>query len=68
MSEIQLAYDSAKRCATLTFPNGRQLRVAGVTEEQAKAFRDKHGAEFQKRDCCLHTIDGQFTREQSHGE
>ncbi len=67
-NEIALAYDAGKRRAVLTFPNGRTLAVDNVSEEQAKAFRDKHGAEFQKRDCCLHTVDGQFTREEHHGE
>jgi len=66
--EIELAYDAGQRRAVLTFPGGRTLAIGNVTEEQAKAFRDKHGAEFQKRDCCLHTVDGQFTREQPHGE
>ena len=65
-NEIQLAYDAEKRRGVLTFPNGRTLAVTNVTEDQAKAFRDKHGAEFQKRDCCLHTADGTFTRDESH--
>lgn len=66
--EIELAYDAGKRRAVLTFPNGRTLGIGNVTEDQANEFRDKHGAEFQKRDCCLHSVDGQFTREESHGE
>ncbi len=60
---IQLEYDATARRALLTFPNGRTLAISNVSEEQAKGFRDKHGAEFQKRDCCLHSVDGEFTRE-----
>lgn len=63
MSEIKLDYDAVQKRGVLTFPNGRTLAIGGVTEEQAKAFRDKHGAEFQRRDCILHTVDGHFTRE-----
>lgn len=65
-TEIQMAYSESKRTAVLTFPNGRPLKLSNVTKEQAEAFRDKHGAEFQKRDCCLHTADGTFTRDESH--
>lgn len=64
MSEsIQLSYDAAAKRGVLTFPNGRTLAIGNVTEEQAKAFRDRHAPEFAKRDCCFHTIDGSFTRE-----
>lgn len=63
MTEIKLDYDAASRKATLTFPNGRTLGVGNVTEEQANAFRDRHAAEFMKRDCCLHSVDGAFTRD-----
>lgn len=62
MSEIKLDYDAAKRSGTLTFPNGRVLTVGNVTEEQFKTFSERHGAEFQKRDCILHTVEGHFTR------
>lgn len=64
MSEvIQLDYDAAARRAVLTFPNGRTLAISNVSEEQAKGFRERHAPEFQKRDCCLHSVDGEFTRE-----
>jgi len=63
MSEIKLDYDAAARRAVLTFPNGRTLTLGNVTEEQAKAFRERHAPEFQKRDCCLQTVDGTFTRD-----
>lgn len=63
MSEIRLDYDAEQKRGVLTFPNGRTLALRGVTEEQAKIFRDKHGAEFQKRDCVLHTVDGHITRD-----
>lgn len=54
-NEIELAYDAGKSRAVLTFPNGRTLAVGNVTEAQAKAFKEKHAAEFQRRDCVLHT-------------
>jgi len=62
-NEISLAYDAGARRAVLTFPNGRQLTVSNVSAEQAEDFRKRHGAEFQKRDCALQTVDGTFTRE-----
>jgi hypothetical protein len=63
MSEIQMSYDATEKRAVLTFPNGRTLSIGNVTEEQAKAFKERHAAEFMKRDCCLHTVDGSFTRD-----
>jgi len=60
---IELSYDAKERRAVLTFPNGRTLTLGNVTEEHAKAFRERHAAEFQKRDCCLYTVDGTFTRD-----
>lgn len=61
-SEIELAYDGEKKRAVLTFPNGRQLGIGNVTQEQAQTFKERHAAEFMKRDCCLHTVEGAFTR------
>lgn len=63
MSEIKQDYDAAKRSGTLTFPNGRILTVGNVTAEQFKTFCERNGAEFQKRDCILHTAEGHFTRD-----
>jgi len=63
MSEIKLEYDAAQKRGVLTFPNGRTLSVGNVTEEQFKTFSARHGAEFQKRDCILHTGEGAFTRD-----
>lgn len=68
MTEIAMVYDASAKRAVLTFPGGRTLAIKDVTEEQAKAFRDKHGAEFQKRDCRLSSIDGLMTRESPNGE
>ena len=65
-NEIVMVYSESKRTAILTFSNGRPLKLSNVTKEQAEAFRDKHCAEFQKRDCILHTTDGLFTRDESH--
>jgi hypothetical protein len=64
---ISMSYDAAEKRAILTFPNGRQLALQGVTQEQAETFKAKHGAEFQRRDCCLSTVDGAFTRENGDG-
>lgn len=58
-----MTYDAAAKRAVITFPNGRTLAVGNVTEEQAKAFKERHAAEFMKRDCCLQTVDGAFTRD-----
>lgn len=55
-------YDTAKKSGVLTFPNGRTLSVGNVTEAQFKSFCERHGAEFQKRDCILYTGEGAFTR------
>lgn len=63
MSEIKQDYDAAKRSGVLTFPNGRTLSICNVTPEQFKTFCERNGAEFQKRDCILHTVDGHFTRD-----
>jgi hypothetical protein len=61
-TEIQMVYDAEAKRAVLTFANGKTLTVGGVTEDQARGFKEKHAAEFARRDCCLSTVDGQFTR------
>jgi hypothetical protein len=63
-----MVYDAAKKRAVLTFPNGRELAIADVTEEQANTFLERHASEFARRDCCLTSVDGQFTRSGEHGE
>jgi hypothetical protein len=65
MDEPQLTYDAAEQRAVITFPNGHALRVRGVTKEQANAFFEKHAAEFEKRNCVLHTSACFETREGS---
>lgn len=67
MPEISLDYDADAKRAVLTFPNGRTLAISNVTEEKAREFLAKHAGEFQKRDCCLTSVDGQFTREAANG-
>ena len=67
MSEIDLDYNEERQQAVLTFPGGRQLKLSGVSKEKAEAFRDKHGAEFQRRDCVLTTSGVVVTREGGHG-
>lgn len=64
---IELEYNADDKRAVLTFPGGRQLKLSGVTREKAEAFRDKHGAEFQRRDCCLTTSGVIVTREGGNG-
>ena len=61
---IQMTYDAKTRRAVYTFKNGRTLGVSNVSEEQARRFLERDAPEFEKRDCCLHSIDGQFTREE----
>ncbi len=63
---IQLEYDEARREGTLTFPNGRSLTIANVSREQAQKFLERHGAEFQARDCIL-TTDGTVLRRDANG-
>lgn len=66
MSEaIELSYDAAGKRAVITFPNGRTLSIGNVTEEQAKTFKERHAPEFMKRDCCLQSAGGVFTRDES---
>jgi hypothetical protein len=64
--DVKLAYDADRRRAVLTFPNGRTLAVGNVTQAQAQSFLQRNSAEFMKRDCCLHTVDGTFTRDGEH--
>jgi hypothetical protein len=63
MSEMKQDYDAAQKRGVLTFPNGRTLSIGNVTKDQFSIFCDQHAAEFQKRDCCLQTVDGTFTRD-----
>jgi hypothetical protein len=68
MSEkIEVTYDEAKQRAVLKFPGGRELALGNVTRAEADAFAAKHGAEFQKRDCVLHTAGEVMTRGGDHG-
>lgn len=65
--EIPMTYDEGARTAVLTFAKGRQLKLTNISAQKAQAFREKHAAEFQQRDCCLSSIDGVVTREQGNG-
>ncbi|MGD9512102.1 MAG: hypothetical protein AB7X49_26555 [Geminicoccaceae bacterium] len=67
MNDISMDYNADKRRALITFPNGRTLTVSDISEEKAREFLTKHAGEFQKRDCCLTSVDGQFTRETANG-
>jgi hypothetical protein len=70
MSEktVELDYDASARKATLTFPNGRTLAIRDINEDQAREFVEKHSSEFQKRDCCLTSVEGTFERGHADGE
>jgi hypothetical protein len=67
MSEPVLSYDKSTRKGVITFPNGHRLTISNVDNEQFDEFARKNAAEFQKRDCVLHTVAGFETREQSNG-
>ena len=60
--EITVAYTAESKTALLTFPNGRQLKLKNVTEEHARDFAKRHGPEFQRRDCILHSAGNIETR------
>lgn len=64
---ISLDYDESGRKATLKFPNGRRLVLSNVSRDQADAFVERHGQEFMRRDCVLHTMGGIETRGADHG-
>lgn len=57
-------YDAAARKATYTFKNGKTLMVGNVDEAKAKEFLDRNAPEFEKRDCRMASVGGQFTREE----
>jgi hypothetical protein len=59
---IAVDYDDAKKVAVLTFPNGRCMRLSNVTKEHAEKFAERHGPEFQRRDCVLHSMGALETR------
>lgn len=65
--EVQMAYDSAKSEAVFTFENGKTLSLEGVTEDQAKRFRDKNAIEFQRRDACFTSDFTECTRGDLNG-
>ena len=56
---VSMTYDTERSEATLSFQNGRKLKISGVSKEQADAFVARHADEFERRDCVLHT-DGTF--------
>jgi hypothetical protein len=67
MTEPTLAYDQSTRKGVISFPNGHRLTIANVDEAKAQEFFSKHAAEFQKRDCVLHTSAGVETRGSTNG-
>jgi hypothetical protein len=67
MTEATLTYNKDTREGVITFPNGHKLTVGNVDEAKATDFFKKHAAEFQRRDCVLHTSAGFETRDGSNG-
>jgi hypothetical protein len=67
MNEPQFAYDAATRKGVISFPNGHKLTIGNIDEVKAKAFFQKHAAEFMRRDCILHTSACFETRGASNG-
>lgn len=67
MSEPVLTYDKATRKGVISFPNGHRLTIANVDNDQFDEFARKNAAEFQKRDCVLHTSAGFETRGNANG-
>ena len=62
MSDPVLKYDAATRMGVITFPKGHQLSIGNVDQKQCYEFPRTNAAEFQKRDCVLHTVAGFETR------
>lgn len=64
---MKVEYDAAKKSAVITFATGRQLKLSNVTEEHANKFAERHGPEFERRDCVLQTAGAIETRGASNG-
>lgn len=64
MAEIKMDYNAATRKATYTFNNGKTLVVGGIDEDKAREFLSRNAPEFERRDCRLASVDGQFIREE----
>jgi hypothetical protein len=60
----KMNYDAAKKRAVYTFKNGKTLTINNMTEAKAKQHLERYADEWERRDCCLSSIDGQFTREE----
>jgi hypothetical protein len=67
MNEPVLTYDAKTRKGVIAFPNGHRLAIGNVDQAQFDEFARKNAAEFQKRDCVLHTVAGFETRETANG-
>jgi hypothetical protein len=59
---IAVDYDEKAKSAVLKFPNGRELKLSNVTKEHAQKFTERHGPEFERRDCVLHSMGALETR------
>jgi hypothetical protein len=66
MGDIKLDFNPASKKATFTFKNGRTLVVGNMTEAKAQAFLERDAPEFARRDCRMHSVGGQLTREVAH--
>lgn len=64
---MKVDYDEKAKSAVITFATGRQLKLSKVTKEQAETFAERHGPEFERRDCVLQTAGAIETRGAGNG-
>jgi hypothetical protein len=64
---IKLDYNAAKKEAVFTLTNGRPIRVQNVTEAKARQMLERDMPEFERRDGCLTSVGGHFTRGDANG-
>lgn len=63
---IKMDYNAETRKAVYTFKNGKTLTVGNMDEAKAKRFLERDAPEFEKRDCRMASVGGQFTREENN--
>jgi hypothetical protein len=60
-------YDPKTRTAVFTYKSGRTTTVKEITEAKAKEMLERVMPEFERRDGCLTSVGGEFTRDDGHG-
>ena len=68
MNNILFDYDEHQKVATLTFSNGRILKLSNVTRAQGENFHSRHAEEFARCDCHLETPTVALTRTGTPGQ